>query len=59
MNSCHFLPLGDRIPPKATLIFEVELLEIEDGPAPVNVFKEIDSNSDQQLSREEVSLLHI
>lgn len=46
---------GDRIPPKATLIFEVELLEIEDGPAPVNVFKEIDSNEDQQLSREEIS----
>ena len=46
---------GDRIPPKATLIFEVELLEIEDGPAPVNVFKEIDSNNDLQLSREEIS----
>lgn len=46
---------GDRIPPKATLIFEVELLDIEDGPAPVNVFKEIDMNEDQQLSREEIS----
>ncbi|XP_035223938.1 FK506-binding protein 2-like [Stegodyphus dumicola] len=46
---------GDRIPPKATLIFEVELLEIEDGPAPVNVFKEIDIDNDKQLSREEIS----
>ncbi|KAG8190145.1 hypothetical protein JTE90_026712 [Oedothorax gibbosus] len=46
---------GDRIPPKATLIFEVELLKIDDGPAPVNVFKEIDSNADAQLSREEIS----
>lgn len=46
---------GDRIPPKATLIFDVELLDIEEGPAPVNVFKEIDANSDSQLSREEIS----
>lgn len=46
---------GDRIPPKATLLFEVELVEIEDGPAPVNVFKDIDLNQDKQLSREEIS----
>jgi len=46
---------GDRIPPKATLVFEVECLNIEDGPTPVNVFKEIDANDDNQLSREEVS----
>ncbi|GFY50402.1 peptidyl-prolyl cis-trans isomerase FKBP14 [Trichonephila inaurata madagascariensis] len=46
---------GDRIPPKATLIFEVELLKIDDGPSPVNVFKEIDANQDLQLSREEIS----
>jgi len=46
---------GDRIPPKATLVFDVECLKIEDGPTPVNVFKDIDINDDQQLSREEVS----
>jgi len=46
---------GDRIPPKATLIFEVECINVEDGPSPVNVFKEIDGNDDNQLSREEVS----
>ncbi|XP_076351156.1 peptidyl-prolyl cis-trans isomerase FKBP2-like [Tachypleus tridentatus] len=46
---------GEIIPPKATLIFEVVLLEIKDGPPPVNVFKEIDVNKDNQLTREEMS----
>merc|ERR1712223_617822 len=43
---------GDIIPGGATLYFEIELLDTEDGPAPVNVFKQIDLDSDQQLSRE-------
>ena len=47
---------GDKIPPKSKLIFDVECISIEDGPAPVNVFKEIDANNDAQLSREEVSI---
>merc|ERR1711910_41365 len=46
---------GDIIPGGATLYFDIELLETEDGPAPVNVFKQIDLDSDQQLSREELS----
>lgn len=46
---------GELIPPKSTLIFEVECLAVEDGPAPVNIFKEIDLNNDNQLSREELS----
>jgi len=46
---------GERIPPKATLVFDVECVKVEDGPAPVNVFSEIDNNNDNQLSREEVS----
>jgi len=32
----------------------VELISIGDTPPPVNVFKEIDSNKDSMLSREEV-----
>ncbi|KAK1128237.1 hypothetical protein K0M31_002708 [Melipona bicolor] len=39
----------------ATLLFEVELINISDSPPTANVFKEIDSDHDNQLSREEVS----
>jgi FK506-binding protein 14 len=48
---------GNVIPGGATLFFEVELINIGDSSsAPTtNVFKEIDENSDKQLSREEVS----
>jgi len=46
---------GDVIPGGATLHFDVELIKIEQGPAPQNVFKEIDSNKDMQVSREELN----
>ncbi|XP_076459723.1 uncharacterized protein LOC143292916 [Babylonia areolata] len=46
---------GEVIPPKSSLTFEVELLDIKDGPPPPNVFKEIDVNNDLLLSQEEVS----
>jgi len=46
---------GEVIPPGATLLFETELLKIETAPPVVNVFKEIDSDGDTQLSRDEVS----
>lgn len=46
---------GDVIPGGATLHFDIELLKVEEGPAPVNVFKQIDVDGDQQLSREELS----
>lgn len=44
----------EAIPPKSTLVFEVEILKIEDGPKPVNVFKEIDADNDGKLTRKEV-----
>ncbi|XP_065368440.1 uncharacterized protein Fkbp14 isoform X1 [Calliphora vicina] len=47
---------GNVIPPKATLVFDVELINISNSPPTTNVFKEIDENGDKQLSREEVNL---
>lgn len=38
----------------ATLLFDVELINISDSPPSTNVFKEIDTDHDNQLSREEV-----
>lgn len=46
---------GNVIPGGATLHFEVELINIGDSPPSTNVFKEIDNDKDNQLSREEVS----
>ncbi|KAG5666191.1 hypothetical protein PVAND_017824 [Polypedilum vanderplanki] len=46
---------GNVIPGGATLIFDVELVNIGDSPPTTNVFKEIDENQDMQLSRDEVS----
>merc|ERR1712156_1016906 len=46
---------GEIIPGGATLHFDIELLETEDGPTPVNVFKQIDGDADNNLSREELS----
>ncbi|XP_015606684.1 FK506-binding protein 2 isoform X2 [Cephus cinctus] len=46
---------GNVIPGGATLLFDVELINISDSPPTTNVFKEIDGDKDNQLSREEVS----
>ena len=46
---------GNVIPPHATLHFDVELINIGDSPPTTNVFKEIDADADNMLSREEVS----
>ncbi|XP_076181377.1 peptidyl-prolyl cis-trans isomerase Fkb14 isoform X2 [Ptiloglossa arizonensis] len=46
---------GNVIPGGATLLFDVELINISESLPTANVFKEIDINHDNQLSREEVS----
>lgn len=51
-------PVGDKIPPRALLVFYVELLKIadpsEDSGRP-NMFKEIDVNGDGLISHSEVA----
>lgn len=54
-----FLFLGDTIPGGATLIFDVELVSIRDGPKPQNIFKEIDADDDKLLSKDEVMLIFL
>lgn len=47
---------GNVIPGGATLLFDVELISTGDSPPTTNVFKEIDDNKDNQLSRDEVKV---
>lgn len=46
---------GDSVPGDATLIFDIELMDVEEGPPPINVFKEIDVDNDGVVGREELS----
>jgi len=46
---------GNVIPPGATLKFSVELIGINEAPPMDNVFKKIDLDQDNQLSKEEVA----
>ncbi|CAG7831013.1 unnamed protein product [Allacma fusca] len=46
---------GDIVPPGTTVFYETELLRVEKSAPTLNVFREIDTNSDGQLNRDEVS----
>lgn len=43
-----------KIPPSSTLIFDIELMEIRNGPRSHESFRDMDLNDDWKLSRQEV-----
>ncbi|XP_011509651.1 peptidyl-prolyl cis-trans isomerase FKBP7 isoform X2 [Homo sapiens] len=45
-----------KIPPDATLIFEIELYAVTKGPRSIETFKQIDMDNDRQLSKAEINL---
>lgn len=45
-----------KIPPESTLIFNIDLLEIRNGPRSHESFQEMDLNDDWKLSKDEVKV---
>ncbi|XP_043922782.1 peptidyl-prolyl cis-trans isomerase FKBP14 [Protopterus annectens] len=43
-----------KIPPESTLVFDIELMEIRNGPRSHDSFQEMDLNDDWRLSKQEV-----
>uniref|UniRef100_A0A8C0WNH0 peptidylprolyl isomerase n=1 Tax=Castor canadensis TaxID=51338 RepID=A0A8C0WNH0_CASCN len=51
-----FLIQVSKIPPESTLIFNIDLLEIRNGPRSHESFQEMDLNDDWKLSKHEVKV---
>ncbi|XP_021505162.2 peptidyl-prolyl cis-trans isomerase FKBP7 isoform X2 [Meriones unguiculatus] len=45
-----------KIPPNATLMFEIELYAVTKGPRSIETFKQIDTDNDRQLSKTEIEV---
>jgi len=45
---------GKNVPPGADLVYDVEVIHIQKGTTPPNIFAKIDLNKDQKISREEM-----
>ncbi|XP_069505018.1 peptidyl-prolyl cis-trans isomerase FKBP14 [Ambystoma mexicanum] len=56
----HSLAYGKKgkgkVPPESTLIFDIELMDIRNGPRSHESFQEMDLNDDWKLSKEEVKV---
>lgn len=50
---CLCLSTG-KIPPSSTVIFDIELMDLKNGPRSHEFFQEMDLNDDWKLSKEEV-----
>lgn len=46
--------LSGKIPPSSTLIFDIELMDIKNGPRSHDSFREMDLDDDWKLSKDEV-----
>ncbi|XP_020493073.1 peptidyl-prolyl cis-trans isomerase FKBP14 [Labrus bergylta] len=44
-----------KIPPSSTLVFDIELMDIQNGPRSHESFRDMDLNDDWKLSRQEVT----
>lgn len=58
-TNLHYLTIGyalysGKIPPESSLIFDIEIMEIRNGPRSHESFQEMDLNDDWKLSRSEV-----
>jgi len=54
------LGYGDQgygsVPAGAKVYFDIELVDVTEPPKPINIFKQIDTNQDQAVSREELTV---